>query len=210
MKRRRGPVVAAVCIGLCLLFTCVLLLVPQGLAQTTGAKTVKIGVLASLSGWFSGYDTAQWEECQAVADIWNEKGGLKIKGEQYKIQLLVEDNKSTLDGVTASCNKFIFDDGVKFLAGPAAFFAHAATAIAEPAKVLRVLVYATCQPGQVDATTQYAFLGKSGTMEAGRGALAYMKELYPNVKKVVFLHPDDGAIPYLNDRVKKMLKDGGI
>ena len=34
-------------------------------------------------------------------------------------------------------------------------------------------------------------------MEAGRQALTYMKEFYPNVKKVVFLHPDDWAIPYL-------------
>jgi ABC-type branched-subunit amino acid transport system substrate-binding protein len=209
MKRRR-TVMTSVCIGLGLVFACVLLVAPHSVAQTKGGKTLKIGVLASLSGWFSGYDTAQWEECQAVADIWNEKGGLKIKGEQYKIQLLVEDNKSTLDGVTASCNKFIYDDGVKFLAGPAAFFAHAATAIAEPAKVLRALGYATCEPGQIDATTHYAFLGKSGTMEAGRAALTYMKELYPNVKKVVFLHPDDGAIPYLNDRVKNMLKEGGI
>ena len=77
-----------------------------------------------------------------MAQVWNERGGLKIKGEQYKIELLVEDNKSTLDGVTASCNKLIFDGGVEFLAGPAAFFATAATAICEPAKVLRVLSYA--------------------------------------------------------------------
>ena len=127
MERKRKPVIVMVCIALGLVLGCLLLITPQGLAQTKGGKTLKIGVLASLSGWFSGYDTAQWEECQAVADIWNEKGGLKIKGEQYKIQLFVEDNKSTLDGVTASCNKFIYDDGIKFLAGPAAFFAVAAT-----------------------------------------------------------------------------------
>jgi len=211
MERKKSLTVV-VCIGLVLILASMLVLPAKGAAQTKGskAKTLKIGVLASLSGWFSGYDTAQWGECQAVAEIWNEKGGLKIKGEQYKIELLVEDNKSTLDGVTASCNKLIFDDGVKFLAGPAAFFALAATAVCEPAKVLRVLGYATCQPGEVDAKTPYAFLGKSGTMEHGRAALTYMKQLYPNVKKVVFLHPDDGAIPYLNDRVKKMLAGGGI
>jgi ABC-type branched-subunit amino acid transport system substrate-binding protein len=206
MRGRKGFVMAAVCVALALAIT----LFIHGETRAQTQKTLKIGVLASLSGWFSGYDTAQWEECQAVAQVWNEKGGLKIKGETYKIELLVEDNKSTLDGVTASCNKFIFDDGVKFLAGPAAFFAVAATAVAEPAKVLRVLGYATCQPDEVSAKTPYAFLGKSGTMEAGRAGLKYMKEIYPNVKKVVFLHPDDGAIPYLNNRVKKMLADNGI
>lgn len=202
--RGKGFATAVVCACL----TLVMVFAVQGVAQAE--KTLKIGVLASLSGWFSGYDTAQWEECQAVAQIWNEKGGLKIKGETYKIDLLVEDNKSTLDGVTASCNKFVFDDGVKFIAGPAAFFAVAATSVCEPAKVLRVLGYATCQPEQVSAQTQYAFLGKSGTMEAGRAGVLYMKELYPQVKKVVFLHPDDGAIPYLSNRVKKMLADNGI
>lgn len=174
------------------------------------AKTLKIGVLASLSGWFAGYDTAQWEECQAVAKIWNERGGLNIKGEKYNIELLVEDNKSMLDGVTASCNKLIYDEGVKFLVGPAAFFAVAATSVCEPAKVLRVLGYATCQPGQVTEETPYAFLGKSGTMEHARAAMTYMKELYPDIKKVIFTHPDDGAIPYLNDRIKNMLAEGGI
>ena len=37
-----------------------------------------------------------------------------------------------------------------------------------------------------------------------------MKEIYPKVKKSFFLHPDDGAIPYLNNRLKKMLADAGI
>ncbi len=206
MRGRKGFVVMA----LCACFMLAVMLAAQGTAQAQAQKTLKIGVLASLSGWFSGYDTAQWEECQAAAQLWNERGGLKIKGDTYKIQLLVEDNKSTLDGVTASCNKLVFDDEVKFIAGPAAFFAVAATSVCEPAKVLRVLGYATCQPEQVSAQTPYAFLGKSGTMEAGRAGMTYMKELYPNIKKVVFLHPDDGAIPYLNNRVKKMLADGGI
>jgi branched-chain amino acid transport system substrate-binding protein len=210
MKQTKKPAQAWLCICFALALVSILLFVSHGEAQAQAQKTLKIGVLASLSGWFSGYDTAQWEECQAVAELWNEKGGLKIKGEQYKIELLVEDNKSTLDGVTASVNKLVFDDGVKFLAGPAAFFASAATSVCEPAKILRVLGYATCEPDQVSEKTPYAFLGKSGTMEAGRAALTYMKEVYPNVKKVVFLHPDDGAIPYLNDRVKKMLKGGGI
>jgi branched-chain amino acid transport system substrate-binding protein len=209
MERKKS--LTAVFIGFVLILSSLVLLAIPGATQAAGeAKTLKIGVLASLSGWFSGYDTAQWEECQAVAEIWNEKGGLNIKGEKYMIKLLVEDNKSMLDGVTASCNKLIFDEGVKFLAGPAAFFAVAATAVCEPAKVLRVLGYATCQPDEVSPKTPYAFLGKSGTMEHGRANLTYMKQLYPKVKKIVFLHPDDGAIPYLNDRVKKMLADGGI
>ena len=101
MRRGTGFVVV-VCVGLCVLaFTPA----TEGVAEAQAQKTLKIGVLASLSGWFAGFDTAQWEECQAVAQVWNERGGLKIKGEQYKIELLVEDNKSTLDGVTASCNK---------------------------------------------------------------------------------------------------------
>lgn len=193
-----------------LISTTLVFLLTMAVVNVSSAKTLKIGVLASLSGWFAGYDTAQWEECQAVADIWNEKGGLNINGEKYDIKLFVEDNKSTLDGVTASCNKFIYDDGIKFLVGPAAFFAVAATSVCEPAKVLRVLGYATCQPGEVSEKTPYAFLGKSGTMEHGRAALTYMKELYPEVKKVIFTHPDDGAIPYLNGRMKKMLASEGV
>jgi|WetSurMetagenome_2_1015567.scaffolds.fasta_scaffold103721_1 branched-chain amino acid transport system substrate-binding protein len=177
---------------------------------TTTTKDLKIGVLASLTGFFSGYDMAQADECQLVADMWNDKGGLTIGGQKYKIVLSVEDCKSTLDGYTAASNKMIFDQKISFLAGPSAFFGGAVNVVSTPNKVLVSMGYDTCDPAQLSKDTPYTFLGKSGTVEAGIAAASYMKELYPNVKSVVTLHPDDGAIPYVEPQYKKLLAAQGF
>ena len=174
------------------------------------AKTLKIGILASLTGFFSGYDMAQADECQIVADMWNDKGGLTIGGQKYNIALSVEDCKSSLDGYTAATNKMVFDQKISFLAGPAAFFGGAVNVVSTPNKVLVSMGYDTCDPAQLSKDTPYTFLGKSGTVEAGIAAAAYMKELYPNVKNVVFLHPDDGAIPFVQPHVQKLLAAQGF
>lgn len=174
------------------------------------AKTLDIGLLVSLTGWFSAYDTTQLRECQVVADMWNEKGGITIQGQKYNINLIAEDCKSTLDGVTAATNKLIYDKQVKFIAGPGAFFGAATTAIAEPAKVIRCLGYCTLFPDELSAKTQYAFLGRDGSAEYALADATYMKELYPNVKTVVYLVPDDGSIPAVEPVVKKTLANLGF
>jgi len=70
--------------------------------------------------------------------------------------------------------------------------------------------YQTCDPAQLSKDTPYTFLGKSGTVEAGIAAATYMKELYGDkIKTVVSLHPDDGAIPYVEPQYKKLLAAAG-
>ena len=88
-------------------------------------KTLRIGVLVCLTGWFSTFDTLEWEEAQLARDMLNERGGITINGQKYAIELIAEDCKSTVDGVVAAANKLVYDHKVKFIAGPAAFFSAA-------------------------------------------------------------------------------------
>ena len=48
----------------------------------------------------------------------NDEGGIKAGGKAYQIQLVVEDDKSSLDGSTAAANKLILDDKVQLVIGP--------------------------------------------------------------------------------------------
>ena len=56
-------------------------------------------------------------ELYLLQDMINEKGGIDIKGEKYKIQVVIEDCKSTLDGVTAAATS-LASKGIKFTVGP--------------------------------------------------------------------------------------------
>ncbi len=182
------------------------------MAQSTKAekpKTVRIGALAQLTGWLGTWDTNQFNVAKVAADMLNEKGGVTVGGQQYKIELVVEDGKSTLDGNTAATNKLIFDHGVKFIIGPSAFFGSAIKGICEQNKIMHILNWCTMQPGEMDASTKWSFLGHDASFEMFLGGVSFLKEKYPKVKKVVLVMPDDGAIPYVGEAGKKILKENG-
>ena len=110
---------------------------------------------------------------------------------------------------TAAANKLIFSDGVKIIIGPDAYFNSAVSGLCEQNKILHVAGYCTMQPGELDATTTWTFLGQAAAINYFTGALAYLKANYPNVKTVALTMPDDGSIPYFGAAVQKMVQDAG-
>ena len=179
-------------------------------SNAAAPKTVKIGVLNCLTSWYAGHDIPNWNEVQAVGEMINERGGITVKGEKYKVELLVEDGKSTLDGVTAAANRLVFDKDVKVILGPGGPFPPAAGTVTNPNKVIDILNYCLCQPGEIDKTTPYSFLGGDGSIESFYGTIKYLKKLYPKVKRVVLTNADDGSLPYLVPLFKKALQDEGL
>jgi branched-chain amino acid transport system substrate-binding protein len=207
-KRMWAAPVICIClaIGLALMWPC------QASAQQKAgpAKTLKIGAILAVSGWYAAFDAMEAKHLQAVADIINDKGGISVKGEKYKVELVIEDGKSTIDGFGAAATRLSYDDKVKFVIGPSAFFGLASTPVFEEAKVLHVASWNTFQPGEMDANTPYAFLGMNSTLGILPGSIKAMKKEFPNVKKLVVTTADDGAPPYMMPKVKKILAADGM
>jgi branched-chain amino acid transport system substrate-binding protein len=139
----------------------------------------------------------------------NDRGGLTIKGEKYMIELVGEDGKSTLDGITAGANRLAYDHQVKFVVGPTGFFSTGSSPVFEPNKILHVSGYVANIPGELDASTPYGFLAFNASIGTTIGALKALKKEYPDVKKLAIVTPDDGAIPYLIPLVKKLMQEKG-
>ncbi|MBN2187266.1 MAG: ABC transporter substrate-binding protein [Dehalococcoidia bacterium] len=178
--------------------------------QPTGEKTLRVGMILGITGFFSVREVPDMNQAQFAADIINEEGGIKVGNERYKVELVVADTKSTMDGVTAAANKLVFDEKVKFVIGPTAFFAAAAGPILDPNKVLRFITWCVNTPGEVDASTPYAFMAGNGSVLTSSAAVKYLKENYPNVKKVSIVTPDDGAPPFVIPIAKNLLGAQGI
>ena len=181
-----------------------------GATAMAATKVVQFGVLESVTGWFTPHDLPDWHEVQFAADMINERGGINIKGDKYQIELLLEDGKSTLDGVASAANRLVYDKGVKFIVGPAAFFSAAVAPITNPNKVINVLAFCTNQPYELDKNTPYAFVGYNSSIGESLATIKFYRMHYPNVKKLVFVTPDDGAIPYLTPIVKKLFAAHGL
>jgi branched-chain amino acid transport system substrate-binding protein len=171
------------------------------------AKVIKIGGLFCLTG-FGSTAEAYINQGAKLAEQWcNERGGITINGEKYKVKLISEDMKGTADGAAAAANKLLYDDKVKFVVGTVVpFMVQAAGTVLEPAKVIRVALYNCGMPAEYGPKTPYMFVGQDATIEGIDPALKYLKEAYPNVKSVSYVIPDDGSVPYLSPVFKKKAK----
>jgi branched-chain amino acid transport system substrate-binding protein len=173
-------------------------------------RTLRIGSLMALTGWFVVNDGPDWAQTVIAGNILNEMGGINVNGQVYKVELVAEDIKSDFNGTTAAANRLVYDKGVKFIIGPTAFFNPAAAPVTEPAQVLKISTWCTHMPGEMDASTPYSFTTGHGSIASGWVALQYMVDTYPEVKKVVIVSPDDGAPPIMVPIMKPLFQSVGV
>jgi branched-chain amino acid transport system substrate-binding protein len=199
--------------GICLILIMVALPFMTACAEekpTGEAETLQLGYLVSLTGWFAPLDILQFEECDTLCQIINEQGGVTVGGQQYYLELVAEDCKSSLEGVTAACNRLVLDKGLKLIIGPVAFFSSAAAPVCEANQALHVLGYSCRTPGELDTTTPYGFLSHNGAIGNAMALCEYLKEEHPEIKSIVCTSIDDGAIPYLEPVINEYFEDNGI
>ncbi len=205
MKAVRIILVAAV---LSLLFTASSLLVtgPCACAQSA-SQTFKIGVITSLTGVMSaGYkDIAQ--SVKPTERFLNEKGGVTVNGQRYRVQLVAYDDQSAPSGAVAAANKAI-QDRIKFVLAP--FFMPSNLAIAsitEPAKILRIQA-STSGAEQYGPQNRFLFCGELSIYSIP-AIYDYLVKTYPKVKRIARLVPDDpGAKIFSEHDVKEAQKHG--
>jgi ABC-type branched-subunit amino acid transport system substrate-binding protein len=179
-------------------------------AVAADTKTLRIGVMVCLTGWFSTFDTLEWEEAQVARDMLNERGGITIDGQKYLIELIAEDCKSTNEGVVAAATKLVYDKKVKFIAGPAAFFSAAANQITESNKVLRTSAFTCMTPEEFGPKTPYTFLCHNATLEHAIVGVTALKKVFLRVKKVDFVTAEaGGTVPFCDPPIRKLLKENG-
>jgi branched-chain amino acid transport system substrate-binding protein len=173
-------------------------------------KTLPVGLLVCLTGWFSVMDIAACEETEILAEMINESGGITVQGQRYNIEIVPEDCKSTFDGVTAATTRLVYDKGVKFILGPSAMFVPASVPICEQNKILHIISFKTMQPGELGPEFPYTFLGLNGSLGIARAGMAAMKKFNPNAKTAIHITPDDGSIPYLAPLVEAAFSEYDI
>ncbi len=179
--------------------------------ETTGAaemETLQIGVILSLTDWYSVVDAADKVDIEYVAKMINDDGGIKVQGKAYKVELIIEDGKSSLDGNTAAANKLVLDKKLKFVVGPGAFFNLATTPIFEQNKVLHVANYNGLNPAEMNKDTTYAFLGLDPITQQS-AALKALKLYYPDVKNVA-LASEDATFPAFEPHFRALVERTGL
>jgi branched-chain amino acid transport system substrate-binding protein len=96
-------------------------LLPLACAVAThaaAADTLKIGVLATLSGAGTAWGMSMQGAADLAAEDVNSKGGLEVGGKRYTVEVVAYDDKYKAADALTAINRLAFDDGIKFVVGP--------------------------------------------------------------------------------------------
>jgi len=120
----------------------------------------------------------------------NNKGGIDVKGEKYKINLIIVDSKGTPDGGINAANRLVFKDKVKYIVGEVfPFMCEAVRSISDPNKVL----YFTSQYDLPNPAYPYTLSATYPYIATKPVLYDYLVKAYPNVKKVAMSHQDEAG-----------------
>jgi branched-chain amino acid transport system substrate-binding protein len=177
-------------------------------ASTGAAKTLKIGTIMPQTGPLSVVALAFTRAWELYADDVNKAGGVKIGNDTYTIQLVQEDSKGSAEGASTAATKLVSQDKVDYVLGAILESEMAAiNQVTEAAGVLYAQANANI-PGApqdvgIDKPLQVRpFINHDDTQPID---LNYLKETYPNVKKIALSVPDigyDSMVASLTEQTK--------
>jgi len=171
-------------------------------------KTLKIGLITSVTGPMAPGFMEIVEAAKPAQELLNQRGGITVKGEKYLIEILTTDDQSSPPGAVAATNKLL-QAGVKFIIAPIFIPNFMATGpISEEAKVLRVLP-ASIDPLLFGSPSRYSFDGEA-THYGAPYVYDKLKSIYPKLKRVAIIRPDDPGFKFPADYTVKEIEKRGM
>jgi branched-chain amino acid transport system substrate-binding protein len=153
-------------------------------------RVIKLGSFNPLTG--PGAAWGDWTD-KAVdlgVDEWNAKGGVTVKGQKYKIEVIHYDDKLTGEEALRAANKLIFTDKVNFIVGPlVGASVLAGQTISEPNKIL-MLMGAFLGPEGLK-NKPYTFRCTVPPVHSGPAFWKFVKNRYPELKTYVHIAPNN-------------------
>ena len=172
------------------------------------AKTLKIGMITSITGPMAPAFKSMIDSVKPTQDLLNQKGGITVNGQKYLLEIVAEDDQSSPANAVSAANRLI-QAGVKYLVSPMFLAANIAIArTCEDAKVIRV-VSMSSDPVQFGPENPYSFNALQ-TVYGINPVYDYFVKSYPNAKRIAIISPDDPGITYPKEFVSKVVLEKGL
>ncbi|MFH1125284.1 MAG: ABC transporter substrate-binding protein [Pseudomonadota bacterium] len=153
-------------------------------AQTT--EILKVGTVLP-HNFGMGVDTKK--ALEMLVGQFNDAGGITIKGQNYKVQLIVYDDKWTAEAGRAALERLVYQDKVQYLISIISSPTMASGLnMVEENKILNLFSGTTLRA--MDPKLHYTF-GTSTTRTSLMPLWAVAKRIFPNAKTAVFISPND-------------------
>ncbi len=171
-------------------------------------KSLTIGVILSMTGPFSPVMRSIADGVKPMEDLLNQRGGVTVKGQKYRVALVIADDQSSPPGAVSAVNKLV-QDQVKFVLPPG-FIPNilAVMPIIKEAKMLGMKAFA---PGLevLNPNTPFMF-ASSAVVYNPRACYDYLKKHYPKAKRIALVAASDPGIAAWGKGVKNELQRNGL
>ncbi len=175
-------------------------------AQTT--NTLRIGLIASVTGPMAPGFKSMVEAAKPAAEFMNQRGGITVNGQKYKIEVVTEDDQSTPSGAVGAANK-LMQTGIKIMMPPMFMPSNMAIApMCEGAKILRIKALGAGKE-EVNPSLKYSFYITTGVHGIPAG-YDYLKKSYPKAKKIAIVTPDDPGGKTYRELIQKEVPARGL
>jgi branched-chain amino acid transport system substrate-binding protein len=176
-------------------------------AWVAGAETLKIGVIAPLTGGGAPWGIAAAEATKILAAKTNAEGGLDVGGVRYKIEVIAYDDQYKAADSVAAYNRLLNQDGVKFMFIQTSPAAVALKQNVEDDKVLAITLAAS--PNALDAKSKYMFRANSTPDDYLPNLVTWLKN---NIKerRIALVNPNDEVGFDFSKLQQKLMKDNGF
>jgi len=146
-------------------------------------KTLKIGCLE----WFAfplGIDCVN--ELDAIVPVFNDAGGLVINGEQYNIEMIIEDTGMDPLTAQAAVEKLIYQDEVDFI------ISDETTDWWLPTTEANEVLVVACSPSPVLLDPEYEYVFQASSLHTNPPSVfGWFVETYPELETFAAMFTDD-------------------
>jgi branched-chain amino acid transport system substrate-binding protein len=151
---------------------------------------------------------SELDAAKPAADLVNQRGGITVKGQKHLIEIVTGDDQSSPPGAVSAANKLL-QDGIKFIIAPMFIPSNMAIApICEEAKILRVTPNCA-DPAPFGPPNHYSFNAEA-TIYNIPFVYDKLRKIYPQVKKIAILRPDDPGAKTITDMTVEEIKKRGL
>ncbi|WP_158592318.1 ABC transporter substrate-binding protein [Noviherbaspirillum sedimenti] len=159
-----------------------------GLLAGASAETLKIGVIAALTGGAAPWGMAAAEGAKIAAAAANAKGGLDVGGKKYQVEVVAYDDQYKAADAVAAYNRLVRQDGAKYVIIMSSAGALALKQNIEDDKIIGLT--SSYSAKAIDANSRYMFRLFSVSSDYLPAMIGWMKANYKE-RRVFMLNPND-------------------
>lgn len=159
-----------------------------GVLGTAHAQTVKIGVIAALTGGGAPWGMAAAEGAKIAAAEINAKGGLDVGGKRQKVEVIAYDDQYKAADAVAAYNRLVRQDGAKYVIIMSSAGALALKQNVEDDKILALT--SSYSAKAIDKNSKYMFRLFSDAYDYLPALIAWTRDNYKE-RRVFTLNPND-------------------